>query len=324
MLGKILGAVWYLVVCGVFLAAGTFAGWAHRNPFFWKVVTQMPNPPKPSEVFGSNVQTLLILGCDEDMSRNAAIYENPYVTRHAARSDMMMVCRLDFAKKEISGVSIPRDTWCRLPGFREHKINAYHAIAKFGEADQLTKRAVEYLIGVPIDKVVTIDYAAFQRLVDMVGGVTVHVSKPMEYDDKAGGLHVHLAPGTHTLNGYDAMCYVRYRKPNKGSKIKADTDFQRQDRQRDFLIGFKQSIFASKFRLPEISQASKDVLGNVLTDEQIISLAFFSREVPPGNIRIGTIPTTEEGNGLRLDSEKLPKVLAEFKLVDNGTRVSLR
>lgn len=314
--GRFLGATWYVLVCGIFLAGGTAIGLAKRSPLFWKMVSStITGPPKPTEVFKSSATTFLILGCDEDL-----YYQGQTVLKHKARSDMMLVARMDFKKGEITGVSIPRDTWCKLPGYDEHKINAYHAIAKWGQEDELAKQAVEHTIGVDIDKVITIDYTAFQKLVDLVGGVKVRVTKKMDYDDNAGNLHVHLTPGIHKLNGYDAMCYVRYRHSSTGE---ADTDFQRQDRQKDFLVGFKASVLNNIFSLPEIVDSSKAVLGGALNDDQIQALAFFSKGVKPNKIRLGVVPTTEEGKGLRVDRRKLPDVLAQFGLTQQEGLVSL-
>ncbi len=271
--------------------------------------------PKPQAAFKSDSTTFLILGCDEDL-----YYQGQTVLKHKARSDMMLVAKMDFKSRSITGVSIPRDTWCKLPGYDNHKINAYHAIAKWGQEDALAKKAVEHTIGVKIDKVITVDYTAFQHLVDLVGGVNVNVSKKMDYDDKAGNLHVHLTPGKHKLRGYDAMCYVRYRHSNAGV---ADTDFQRQQRQKDFLVGFKSAVMANVFSLPEIVQSAKDVLGNALTDDQISSLAFFSKGLQPNQIRLGVIPTYASGKGLGVDRTKLSKVLAMYGLARDREMVSI-
>lgn len=312
-----MGGLWYLVVCAIFLGGGSFVGWASRSSFLMKSIGAMIHPDPPSETFQSDVQTFLILGCDQDV-----YYQSAYVTRHAARSDMMMVVRMNFKTKEITGVSIPRDTWCRLPGYSEHKINAYHSIAKYGQEKELSKQAVEYLIGVKIDRVLVLDYDALQRLVDVMGGVTVNVPRAMDYDDNAGKLHIHLKPGRQVLTGYDAMCYVRYRKSNKPGK--AETDFERQERQKDLLLGFKSAALSNWSRLPEIAEAGKAVFGNALNDEQLLSLGLFAKEVGPQRIKLGVIPTENEGNGLRLVARKLPEVLKEFKLDSDSERVSLR
>jgi polyisoprenyl-teichoic acid--peptidoglycan teichoic acid transferase len=318
MFGRIVGAMWYLIVCAVFLGAGSVIGWAGRSALLAGLLNPFHRTKPPQEAFGGSSQTLLILGCDQDV-----YYKSLFVQRHAARSDMMLVAKLDFVNKQITGVSIPRDTWCQLPGYKEHKINAYYTLKKFTQDRKLlTKQAVEYLIGVKIDRVIVIDYDAFQKMVDVIGGVPVNVPREMDYDDNAGNLHVHLKPGKQVLNGYDAMCYVRYRHSNKRNQ--SETDFQRQERQKDLLLGFKQSVLANPARLPEIANLGKAVLGNSLDDEQILSLAMFGKSVGQQRIKLGVIPTREEGNGLRLVADELPKVLQEYNLTSNSPRVSFR
>lgn len=308
--------IWYLVVCGVFLSGGAAFGWLSRSKLFHNPLSVL-KPPKPQDTFSSDVQTFLILGCDED-----PYYHREFVLKHAARSDMIMVARMDFANNEITGVSIPRDTWCQLPGYDEHKINAYHEIAKEGQGNELAKEAVQHLIGVQIDRVIVVDFESMQKLVDMMGGVYVTVPRKMDYDDNAGQLHIHLKPGYQKLDGYEAMGYVRFRHSN--NKKFNETDFQRQQREKDMLLGFKQAAMANWTHLPDIADAGKNAIGGTLSDDQILSLAFFARGLDQKKIRIGVIPTRDRGNGLDVVADKLPEVLAQYKLGDNASRVTLR
>lgn len=313
---RILGAIWFLIVCGVFLASGSALGWLGRSKLISQNWRALITPPSPQEVFNSDAETFLILGCDEDV-----YYHSEFVLKHKARSDMMMVARMDFASGEITGVSIPRDTWCTLEGYKEHKINAYYSIAKSGEESLLAKKAVESLIGVQIDKVVVIDYDAMKKLVDTLGGVYVDVPRKMDYDDDAGKLHIHLTPGRQKLDGDQALEYVRFRHSNDG---KNETDFQRQQRQKDMLLGFRQAAVSNWMRMPDFVDAGKAVFGGALADREILALAGFARGLNQSKIRLGVIPTKERGNGLQVLTEKLPAVLAEYKLGDYGSRVSIR
>src|SRR5690349_11890698 len=85
----------------------------------------------PADEFKDKVLTLLILGCDEDRQSAKGSGKNRKpggILRHASRSDMMLVAKVDFAHRRISGISIPRDTLWQVPAYREQKINAYHYI----------------------------------------------------------------------------------------------------------------------------------------------------------------------------------------------------
>jgi len=283
-------------------------------------------PPKPQDAFDSGAETFLLLGCDEDYkpssypsryySGEAGGHRTPdsaYVIPNSGRSDMMMVVRMDFDNGEITGVSVPRDTWCRLPDDKgKHKINAYYHNAPDGQKAEAAKEAVEHLIGVQIDKVIVVDFEKMQKLVDLMGGVYVNVPRKMDYDDYAGMLHIHLKPGYQKLDGYTAMGYVRFRHSKKG---KAETDFQRQQREKDMLLGMKQAALGNWRNIGAITDAAAATVGDSLSDDQILALAGFVRHVGPQRIQIGVIPTEEDGNGLKLLKDKLPAVLAQYKLV---------
>lgn len=313
-----LGIVFYTVVLAVFCLGGIVANMASHSSLFRRALT---NPwailnVDPGETFRSEDGiTLLVLGCDE--VREHVGFDNKghsvsKVTKKYARADMILVTRLDFKHKTISGLSIPRDTSCRLPGYSSRKITGYHNIAKKGEEDDLMQQAVEHVLpGVHIDRTVVIDYDAFKDLVNVVGGVTVNVPEPMDYDDDSGQLHIHLKPGKQTLEGSDAMGYVRFRHDK-------DSDYGRQQRQKEFLASFKSSIFKNPFRLAEVAEQGKEVLNNKLNDEEIIAIASFARNVPPASIKLGMLPTREtdtRGGALRVDEDKREDAMRKFGLL---------
>lgn len=325
---RALGAIFYVLFLGVVLAGGTIWGWVNQNPLMGKLIQQQVFGPKdPKEVFeGRDSLTLLVLGCDEDRyyqgARRNGVRTSPTlkngspVRRKYARSDMILVAKLDFRTNQITGVSIPRDTECQLPGYRPMKINAYHAIAPDGQQATLTKQAVEYLLpGVQIDRVVTLDFDAFQRMVDVAGGVTVEIEKRMKYDDYAGNVHIDFYPGVKKLDGYEAMMYVRYRH--------GDNDFKRQERQKQFLASFKGSVLTNVATLPKVLTEAQGVMNNALSTDELAALAFFAKAVPQSSIRLGQIQTRDgRGTNLLVDQDKLYETLAEFNLTsDSGTRV---
>jgi LCP family protein required for cell wall assembly len=291
----------------VALGIGSTAGWINQSKVFVSLLKDGFNPDAPRSTFKADTITLLILGCDEDLAPGGK-----KVLKKQARSDMMLVCKLDFTNKMVTGVSIPRDTRCKLPGHRDQKINGYHNIAKKGHEAELTQQAVEHLLpGVKIDKVVTLDFDHFQDMVNLVGGVPINVEKNLKYDDNAGSLHIHLSKGYQVMNGYNAMCFVRFRH--------GDTDFERQKRQKQFLASFKQQAIKDWLHMPEIVNEAEKMLGGALRPEEIASLAVFARSVPPENIQWGQIPVVDgPGTDLLVDEDKLPSVLAQYRLVDAG------
>jgi LCP family protein required for cell wall assembly len=314
----VLGGLGYAFFLVIALAVGSGYGWVSQSKTMTALVKGIIFDPKPPEEIFANRDgiTLLLLGCDEDRYYRGVTANGSNIRRKQARSDMMLVARLDFRTNRITGVSIPRDTECQLPGYRRMKINHYHSIAPKGQEAQLTKQAVEYILpGVVIDRVLTIDYDAFKDMVDTVGGVKVNIEKRMVYHDNAGDVHIDFHPGPTKLDGYNAMMFVRYRH--------GDNDFKRQERQKQFLTAFKDSVMRDKIKLPQVFEKATAALGNSLTAEEIASIAFFARNVPSTNIEMGQIPVREgRGTYLKVDEDKLSETLERYGLVGSYGMVS--
>ena len=124
---KVFGVIFYLLFCTVVVGAGSAMGWVQQSPFLVKMLTAKVDKKlgiKQADPFeGRDSLTLLVLGCDEDR-----YFGGEQIIRHQARSDMMLLAKLDFKNTRITAISIPRDTLCQVPGYREQKINGYHLI----------------------------------------------------------------------------------------------------------------------------------------------------------------------------------------------------
>lgn len=333
---RFFGFVWWTLVMSLFALGGVVGFMANKSSL---IGTFMKNPwamlnVDPKETFHDyDGLTLLILGTDDDrkmigwgVDEHGRQHAVSKVVRRGARADMILVAKLDFDRKTITGLSIPRDTEVHLPDRRYRKlvrINGYYSNAPEGEEKATMQRAVEKLLpGVHIDRTIAIDYTAFQDLVNTVGGVPVVVPKGvdgegLQYDDNAGDLHIHLSPGPKTLDGKDAMGYVRFRHDR-------ESDYGRQERQKAFLASFKSAVFHHPFQLADVAEESKQVMGNALDDQEIIALIAFARRVPSTNIKLGMLPTREtRRNGpLRVVESKRDAALREYNLLSDDRRTA--
>ncbi len=141
----------------------------------------------------------------------------------ARRSDTMMVASIDPENNRASLVSIPRDLYLRYPDDNFRRVNAAYAI----DGADLATELVSNFLGVPIDFHLVVDYEGFKEVVDLMGGVDITVDEQLQYTDEAAGLNIDIEPGQQTLDGEEAMGYVRYR----GNQ----SDLQRISRQQKFL-----------------------------------------------------------------------------------------
>ena len=138
------------------------------------------------------------------------------------RSDTMIVMAVNPKLKTTKMVSIPRDTYTEIVGHgTTDKLN--HAYA-FGGI-QMSMNSVENLLDIPIDYVMEVNMEGFQTIVDAVGGVSV--DNPFDFTQDS----IHYAAGDITLDGKEALSYVRMRKDDPNG------DFGRQNRQKQVIEG---------------------------------------------------------------------------------------
>lgn len=178
---------------------------------------------------------ILLLGVDDG---------DPDTPGAPRRSDTMIVASVKLGDGKINLLSIPRDTRTVIPG-RSGEDKITHAFAYGGP--HLAARAVEQMLGIPIDYYVVIDWKAFIRVIDILGGVDMNVEQAMNYDDPYENLHIHLAKGYQHLDGHQAGEYVRFRHDELG-------DIGRVQRQQQFLkvLGNELLQAGTIFKLPAL------------------------------------------------------------------------
>jgi anionic cell wall polymer biosynthesis LytR-Cps2A-Psr (LCP) family protein len=104
--------------------------------------------------------------------------------------------------------------------------------------------ALSTLIGVPIDHYAKVDLGGFVRVVDVLGGVDVNVSRGFcdsGYDEYGFSNGFSISAGRHHLNGQQALAYARVRKAS------GESDFTRAARQQEVISGIRDSIVHGGF-----------------------------------------------------------------------------
>lgn len=179
---------------------------------------------------GKQRVTVLVMGVD---------YRDWEAGFSYSRTDTMMLLTIDPVVKTAGALSIPRDLWAAIPGFKPSKINAAHYFGGLydypGGGPALAVKTVENVIGVPIDYYVRLDFNAFVEFIDLIGGVIVTVEERIELEQIGKDYDVVLEPGRYTLNGREALAYARNRY-NEGG------DFDRARRQQQIIMGVRQRL----------------------------------------------------------------------------------
>ena len=167
-------------------------------------------------------QTILILGSDHRPKVNGE-------GASGARSDTIMLVRLNPDKEATAIMSLPRDLKVRIPGHGVDKINAAYEYGGPG----LTLRTVKELTGLPVNHVVNVTFKGFWRAVNAIGCVYTDVDRDY-FNDSAEFTYINIDPGYQRLCARQALQYVRFRH--------FDTDIVRSARQQDFLRQMKQQV----------------------------------------------------------------------------------
>ena len=192
-----------------------------------------------SKVDPGQPQTILLLGSDR---RPKGSTDGSAGT--GARSDTIILARLDPKRKATALMSLPRDLRVQIPGRGTAKINEAY---EFG-GPALTLRTVKDLTGLPINHVVNVDFGGFERAVNAIGCIYVDVDRRY-FNDTAAYAYINVPSGYQRLCGQQALQYARFRHE--------DTDLVRGVRQQEVIRATKQQtgvtgLIGQRGRLEEI------------------------------------------------------------------------
>lgn len=118
-------------------------------------------------------------------------------------SDTLMLVHIAANRRHVEVISLPRDSWVKIPGFGMNKINA--AIG-FG-GPKLMVRTVEQATGVTINDFAEVNFLGFVKVIDALGGVSICL--PYAVNDSYSGLR--LSAGRHHVDGITALQFARDR-----------------------------------------------------------------------------------------------------------------
>jgi len=217
------------------------------------------------------VARILVAGLDE-----------PEMPGYPRRSDTIILCAARLDGSGITLLSVPRDSYVRIPRHGTGKINGAYALGGLPLLKKTLAQPAVLEANLPFH--VSFDSSTVAAMIDALGGVEVDVPHAMDYDDDWGNLHIHLKPGQQVLTGKQVVGYLRWRKNNRGPSPGGD-DFRRTARQRELLgaIAHKVRTVQGMMKLPAVYRAfqtSAPVKPN-LTFRQMIALAFAARQVTP-------------------------------------------
>lgn len=229
--------------------------------------------------------TILMMGIDRRPGE-------PFISR----TDTMMLVSFNPQTDQVSVLSVPRDLYVVIPGRGRDRINTAFVYGAQGNnpagGAELAMRTVAYNLGISVDHYVMIDFSAFIRAVDAIGGIDVQVpydiNDPTFPDMNYGYDPLYIPAGEHHFDGLTALKYARTRHQ--------DNDFYRARRQQQVLLAVRSKVLglgpAEMLRqAPFLYQQLEEGIRTDLSLEQIIGLANALKDVPEDNIRSAVLDT---------------------------------
>jgi len=310
-----------LVSAFSWLGLGQISGAINRIDAFSSVSSR---PDKPNKALN-----YLLVGSDtrEGLTREQMKLLRVGSTKTAAgsRSDTMLMVHISKSRDKATIISIPRDSLVTIP---EHpssvdktkivpaakgKINAAFA---FGGAPLLIQ-TIEDETGVRIDHYIEIGFAGFAGMVDALGGIEVCTKR--DIDDP--GSHLVLPAGVHTLNGVEALKYVRTRD------FDGMGDLGRMQRQQQFMSAVLRKVTSTGVLLNPIKLVNffNAAIATVKTDSELnksdlLTLAKQMKNLSSSNVRTLTIPLGNVnarvpgvGSVVTWDSELAPELFNRIR-----------
>ncbi len=226
-----------------------------------------------------------------------------------SRTDSIMVAQYNPKEGTAKIISIMRDIYTEIPGFRNYKMNT----AFFLGGPELLRETLKVNFDLDIEYYALIDFTGFENMVDVLApnGIEIDVEKAM-----SANIGVSLEPGLQNLNGQELLGYARFRKD-------AEADFGRVRRQQQVISAMRDELLSTRgvVKLPKMVGAVKPFVQTNLEAGDMLNIVKSIALQRPETVESLTIPVEGsytddwyEGVGLALtiDFDKNKQAIEEF------------
>lgn len=176
-------------------------------------------------------------------------------------------------------------------------------------------KTVESMSGIRMDHYVEVDFAGFEKLINVLGGVDITTTKDIKDPDS----HLNLKAGEHTLSGKQALGLVRTRHG-----VGDGSDLGRIQLQQAFIKALIEQvksvgILSSPTKLYDLAETATDAVTTDSELDSVKNLASFAgglKGISPKNMTMVTMPVQydpDDLNRVLVDEDKSQQVWAALK-----------
>ncbi|OEV05466.1 LCP family protein [Streptomyces oceani] len=245
---------------------------------------------------------ILILGTDDRQGKGNKGYGDTGSVGHA---DTTLLFHVSADRSNATVLSIPRDMIVDIPKCptkqedgstkvipAEQDVRFNTSLGQRGRDPGCTWRTVQEIVGVEINHFMMADFNAVKELSSAVGGVEVCVAEDIN-DPKS---HLKLDAGRHTIEGEQALAFVRTRH-----SVGTGSDLSRIKLQQQFLSSMIRKMKSSGTltdpgKLYDLSNAATKALtvdSGIGSIKKLVELGKDLRRVDTENVTFATVPVVD-------------------------------
>jgi LCP family protein required for cell wall assembly len=270
-----------------------------------------------------STQNLLLIGSDSRAGLTPAQIKALHVgaSDPTTSTDTLLIVHIPAGGAKATLISIPRDSYVPIPGFKSDKINAAYidgytygtdgfpvsstSTVKQRQAAGLTLLigVIKTLTGLDIDHYAMVSFLGFYDIASAIGGISVNLCHAVDdtsaYNEAHGegdvGSGFDQTAGHHDLTPVETLQFVRQRHNLVDAQGKQLNDLGREARQRYFLAAaFTKVASAGTLVNPGKLKALTSAIKKTLTLDPDLSLQSLADQLiglSGNNIGGDTIPT---------------------------------
>lgn len=294
---KVLVPLVSLLVLALLLVGGAYGYARYRYDQIPKVNIAAEHQQVTGQPFN-----VLVIGSDSRLgNKKGTTHYGTSTLVGGQRSDVDMIWHVVPATRQITILSIPRDTLVSMVGKNITTFGQLNRInASYNSGPTLLVQTIQDNFGIPINHVVQVDFSGFKGAVNALGGVYLDFKYPAR--DAYSGLDI-TSTGCQLLNGTQALAVARSRHYQYYATTQWQTDptsdFGRIKRQDAFL---KAMIDAAKSKYNPLtinaflgSLPQGIIIDTHLSLGDLIGLAEDFHSIDPTTIKTLTLPTFSTG-----------------------------
>ncbi len=310
---------WLFIALAIIIVGVTaFTGYAS-----WKLNNAM-NKASDSDNKDTN-QNQTVIPIEDQTFAMVLLGEDYRPETRSKNTDAIIVAIWNPETKDITLLSVPRDTKVNIPGYGEGKINSAYVKGEIerkhlegkGETSpsisgpHMVMNVLSDLLKIPVKYYAIVDFQGFEMMIDQLDGININVDRDMYYVSPSDGTDINLKKGIQHLTGKEALDYARFRRSSDGHD---SSDFQRNDRHQQILkaIADKLMTFKGVTNIFNILDIASDHVTTNLTPDDMKGLFWKYKGVSDSNFKSIKMESNWQSPYVLIDDDELIRVQNEL------------